>query len=401
MPLSDLQIRNAGPQAKAYKLADGGGLFLLVQPTGSKLWRLKYRFLGKEKLISFGSYPATGLAKARKARDAALELLAEGQDPSAERKAERSRRIEESERTFSALAKDFLAKQERDGRAKSTLRKNEWVLDMASAEFGKTPVVQINAPLVLKALRTVEARGTYETARRLKVMIGAVMRYGVSIGWVDADPTPSLRGTLARPQQKHHAAVTDPKAFGELLRAIDGYSGRPSTRIGLQLLALLYPRPGELRFAKWHEFDLERRVWMIPAERTKLRRAHRAPLPKAAIDLLKELRALNEPGDFLFPSLRTWKKPISDAAFTAALRRMGYTGEEATAHGFRASFSTIANESGLWNPDAIERALAHIEGNAVRAAYARSDFWEERVRMADWWSERLDLLRYELLNRSR
>ena len=202
-----------------------------------------------------------------------------------------------------------------------------------------------------------------------------------------------MRGALAKPPARNHSAITDPKEFGGLLRAIDGFSGQASNRIGLQLLALLYPRPGELRLAKWEELDLERRVWTIPAERTKMRRPHRIPLPDAAIDLLNELKALNSPGEYLFPSIRTWKKPISDATFTAALRRLGYTGEEATPHGFRATFSTLANESGLWNPDAIERALAHVESNAVRAAYSRSDFWDERVRMADWWSEYLEGLR--------
>lgn len=393
MLLSDLKIKSATPKDRPYKLPDGGGLYLSVQPNGSKLWRMKYRYLGKEKLLSFGRYPEVGLAKARKERLAAKELLADGRDPGAEKRAAKGRLLEEKERTFAVLTAKFLEKQEKEGRATSTLSKNKWVLDMAIAELGAEPVASIKAPMILRALKKVEDRGIYETARRLKVMIGAVLRYGISIGWLDADPTPALRGALTRPPQKSHAAITDPKAFGELLRAIDGFSGQASTRIGLQLLALLYPRPGELRFAKWNEVDLEKRVWTIPADRTKMRRPHRVPLAKPAIALLKELKALNTPGDLLFPSIRTWKKPISDAAFNAALRRMGYTGEEMSSHGFRASFSTIANESGLWNPDAIERALAHVEGNAVRAAYSRSDFWEERVRMSDWWADYVEGLR--------
>ena len=393
MTLSDLKIRNAQRQVRPFKMPDGGGLYLIVQPNGSKLWRMKYRYLGKEKLLSFGRYPEVGLAKARKERLAAKVLLAEGRDPGAEKRAAKDRMLEEKERTFSALAAKFLAKQEKEGRAASTLLKNKWVLDMAIAELGAEPVASIKAPMILRALKKVEDRGIYETARRLKVMVGAVLRYGISIGWLDADPTPALRGALTRPPQKSHAAITDPKALGELLRAIDGFSGQVSTRIGLQLLALLYPRPGELRFAKWGEFDLQKRVWTIPADRTKMRRPHRVPLPEVAISLLEELKALNSPGELLLPSIRTWKKPISDATFNAALRRMGYTSDEATSHGFRATFSTIANESGLWNPDAVERALAHVEGNAVRAAYSRSDFWEERVRMADWWAEYLEGLR--------
>ncbi len=396
MPLSDLKVRTAAPSDRPYKLADGGGLYLLVQPTGSKLWRLKYRFIGKEKLLSLGKYPDVGLAKARKDRQVAKELLANGEDPGEAKRAAVQAKIIEQERTFSALAALFLEKQEKDGRAASTLSKNKWVLDMAGNDLGRMPVSSIKAADILAALKKVEARGIFETARRMKVLVGSVLRYGVSLGWIDYEPTASLRGALAKPPAKNHAAITDPKEFGGLLRAIDGFSGQASNRIGLQLLALLYPRPGELRFAKWDEFDLERHVWTIPAERTKMRRPHRVPLPGAAIELLKELKALNSPGDYLFPSIRTWKKPISDATFTAALRRLGYSGDEMTVHGFRATFSTIANESGLWNPDAIERALAHVEGNAVRAAYSRSDFWEERVRMADWWADYLEDLKAEV-----
>lgn len=384
--LSALQIKNAGPQAKPYKLTDGGGLYLLINPNGSKLWRLKYRFLGKEKVLAFGPYPDLPLAKARKERELAREMLAEGMDPGEARRAERERRLQERDRTFDRLAEDYLAKQEREGRAASTLKKNRWVLDMARGEFGAKPVAEIKAPDILKALRKVEARGTHETARRLKVMIGSTLRYGMSIGWIDADPTPALRGALTRPIQKSHAAITDPKELGGLLRAIDEFSGQATTRLGLNLLALLYPRPGELRWARWSEFDLQKAIWTIPAERTKVRRPHRVPLPAASITILKELKALTGYGELVLPSIRSVKKPISDATFNAALRRMGFTGEEMTSHGFRATFSTLANESGLWNPDAIERALAHIEGNAVRAAYARSEYWDERVRMADWWA---------------
>jgi integrase len=387
--LSALQIKNASPKKKPYKLSDGGGLHLLIGPKGSKLWRLKYRYLGKEKLLSFGRYPDLSLAKARKARESAREMIAEGLDPGAEKKKARDNQLREREQTFDRLARNYLEKQAREGRAPSTLKKNRWVLDMACADFGAMPVAEINAPTILKALRKVEARGTFETARRLKVVIGSVIRYGISCGWTDADPTQALRGALARPVQKSHAAITEPEKLGELLRAIEGFSGQAATRIGLQLLALLYPRPGELRWAKWDEFDLKKSVWTIPAERTKMRRVHRVPLPDVAISLLKELKALTGFGDLILPSLRSSKKPISDATFNAALRRMGFTGDEMTAHGFRATFSTLANESGLWNPDAIERALAHTEGNAVRAAYARGEFWDERVRMAEWWANTL------------
>ena len=390
--LSALKIKSAAPRAKPYKLFDGGGLYLLVNPNGSKLWRLKYRYLGKEKVLAFGAYPDLSLAKARKEREAAREVIADGEDPGAVRKAERERRLHERDRTFARLAEEYLKKQEREGRAQSTLKKNRWVLDMACSDLGALPVTAIKAPDILKSLRKVEARGTFETARRLKVVVGSVMRFGIAQGWIDADPTPALRGALTRPVQKSHAAITEPKAFGALLRAIDDFGGQATTRIGLQLLALLYPRPGELRHARWNEFDFQKNVWTIPAERTKMRRPHRVPLPSAAVERLDALREITGFGDLLLPSIRSTKKPLSDATFNAALRRMGFVKDEMTAHGFRATFSTIANESGLWNPDAIERALAHAEGNAIRAAYSRSEYWEERVKMADWWAEHLGFL---------
>ncbi len=388
--LTALKIKTAAPKDKAYKLFDGGGLHLVINPNGSKLWRLKYRHLGKEKLISFGPFPDVSLVKARKAREEARELIAGGLDPAEERRRAKEKQLQERERTFSRLVDDFLQKQEREGRAESTLKKNRWLLSMACAEFGERPVAEIKAPLILAALRKVEGRGTYETARRMKIIVGSVLRYGISCGWIDADPTPALNGALTQVPQKSRAAITDPVQLGGLLRAIDEYEGQATTRIGLQLLALLYPRPGELRQARWDEFDFNKAVWTIPAERAKTRRPHRVPLSEPAIERLKELRALTGAGELILPSLRSVKRPVSDATFTAALRRMGFAKEEMTAHGFRATFSTLANESGLWNPDAIERALAHVEGNAVRAAYARSEFWDERVRMAEWWADYLE-----------
>ncbi|MFN0023002.1 MAG: tyrosine-type recombinase/integrase [Parvularculaceae bacterium] len=260
MALSDLRIRTATPREKPYKLTDGGGLYLFVQPGGSKLWRMKYRFMGKEKLLSIGRYPEIGLARARKEQLAARELLVDGRDPSTVKQLEREKQVELHSRTIRALTDQFLAKQEKEGRAAATLKKNRWVLDMAIAQIGNEPAAALKAPAVLKVLKKVEARGTYETARRLKVMIGAVMRYGMAIGWVDADPTIALRGALMQPPRKSHAAITDLQKFGGLLRAIDSFSGQPSTRHGLRLLALLYPRPGELRFSKWTEFDLDKRI---------------------------------------------------------------------------------------------------------------------------------------------
>ena len=247
--------------------------------------------------------------------------------------------------------------------------------------------------MILRCLRKVEAKGNYETAHRLRARIGSVFRYAVASGIADTDPTYALRDALIRPTRVHRAAITDPDALGKLLRAIAVFEGQATTRIGLQLLALLAQRPGELRHAKWEEFNFSEAFWAIPAGKMKMRKDHNVPLPQQALDLLDELRRITGNGNYLFPSLRSWQRPMSENTLNAALRRMGYSGAEMTAHGFRASFSTLANESGLWNRDAIERALAHVEKNEVRRAYARGEHWEERVRLANWWAGQLDQMR--------
>jgi len=386
MPLSDIKIRNLKPKEKAYKVSDFEGLFVLVKVSGSKSWRFKYRIDGKEKLLVIGDYPAVTLAQARKARDAAKALLADGNDPNEAKQEDKRIRMEAKGQTFEKLGAAFLAKQRIEGKSTATLSKTEYHLKLANRDFGRKPVTEITAPMILKTLRKVEAKGNYETAHRLRARIGSIFRYAVASGVAETDPTYALRDALIRPTRVHRAAITDPKALGQLMREIDGFEGQATTRIGLKLLAILAQRPGELRHAKWEEFDLELGIWSIPAAKMKMRRDHNVPLPDPAIGLLKDLKRMNNSGDYLFPSLRTWTRPMSENTLNAALRRMGYSGDEMTAHGFRASFSTLANESGLWNPDAIERALAHVEKNEVRRAYARGEHWEERVRLADWWA---------------
>ncbi|MEO1043632.1 MAG: integrase arm-type DNA-binding domain-containing protein [Pseudomonadota bacterium] len=393
MRLTDTKVRTTKPRQKPYKIADGGGLYLLVQPTGSKLWRLKYRVDGKEKKLAFGRYPEVSLKQARQRREDARELIACGTDPSEARRAAATEQARLNQRNFAALIELYLDKQRTEGRSASTVTKNEWLLNMAAADFGQSPVSEIKAPRILETLKRVEARGTLETANRLRSIIGTVLRYGMALGWLDADPTPGLRGAITRPVKRHRAAITDSKKFGGLLRAIDEFDGQRTTQIALRLLALLYPRPGELRNATWAEFDLDSKLWSISAERMKMRRLHRVPLPKAAVEQLEELKAITGNHEFILPSLRSWRRPMSDNTLNAALRRMGFSKEEMTAHGFRASFSTMANESGLWHPDAIERALAHVDDNEVRKAYNRAEHWGERVQMAEWWAEKLQCMR--------
>lgn len=386
MTLSDVKIRNLKPKSKPYKVSDFDGLFLLVNPRGSKLWRFKYRLDDKEKLLSIGAYPAISLAQARQVRDAARAEVAVGHDPS-ETKQEKNRARRESKgHTFEKVGASFLEKQRKEGKSPATLSKTEYHLKLANKDFGLKPVSEITSPMVLRCLRKVEAKGNYETAHRLRARIGSIFRYAVASGITETDPTYALRDALIRPTVTHRAAITDPKALGALMVAIDDFQGQATTRIGLQLLALLAQRPGELRHARWEEFDIEAAVWSIPAEKMKMRKPHNVPLPAQALELLDQLSNFSGNGTLLFPSLRSWQRPMSENTLNAALRRMGYSGDEMTAHGFRASFSTLANESGLWNPDAIERALAHVEKNEVRRAYARGEHWDERVRLAHWWA---------------
>ena len=390
MPLTDTKIRNAAPREKPYKIFDGSGLHIRVTPTGSRQWRMKYRYAGREKLLSFGSYPLVSLKLAREKRDDALRQLLDGNDPSALRRSERLNAERERALTLGLIAQEYIDKLEREGRAPATMKKIRWLLEFAKPSLGGRPIAEIQAPDVLQLLRQVERKGTYETARRLRSTLGAVFRYAIATGRAQTDPTEALKGALIRPQVSSRSALLDQREIGELLHSIDALSGQPTTKHALRLLALLAPRPGELRLASWDEFDLDAATWRVPAERMKMRRPHRVPLPAQAVQELRELARFTGTSDYLFPSSRSWKKPISENTLNAALRRMGYTPDRITAHGFRATFSTFANESGLWHPDAIERALAHVESNDVRRAYVRGEHWDERIKMAAWWADQLD-----------
>ncbi len=388
MRLTDLQCRNATPGPKVRKLSDGGGLQLWVQPAGSRQWRLAYKFDGKQKALAIGPYPLVSLAEAREARDAAKRLLLKGIDPNAKKKEDRR-----PAETFRNIAAEYLDKITREGRAELTLRKVKWLLDLANISLGDQAIRAINAPMVLDALRILENRGHYESARRMRSVIGRVFRHAIATARADADPTIALRDALIRPKSSPRAAIIDPTGFGGLLRAIDDFEGLRTTRAGLQLMALLFPRPGELRLASWSEFDFEKGVWTIPASRMKMRRPHKSPLSRQAIGILGELRAYTGGGRLTFPGLRSLEKPMSDGAMNAALRRMGYAKEEVTPHGFRATAATLLNECGKWHPDAIERQLAHVEANDVRRAYTRGEHWAERTQMMQWWADYIDGLK--------
>jgi integrase len=393
MPLTDLQIKNAKPAASIVKLSDGGGLQLWVTPDGAKRWRLAYRFDGKQKTLAIGVYKAKGgmsLSEAREAREAAKKLLASGQDPSIAKKIAKASRIEASANTFDAIATELRAKKEREGKASGTLDRYDWLIRLARPSIGARPIAEITSAEVLAALRIVETRGRHETARKMRAVIGEVFRYAVASNRAQGDPTTALKGALTTPVVTHRAAIIAPKAFGSLLRAIAGYEGAPETCVALELMTLTFVRPGELRSAEWSEFDLDKAVWAIPAEKMKMRRPHRVPLAPRAVAILRELKALTGHGRFLFPSVRSADRCMSENTINAALRRLGFQKDEMTGHGFRSAASSMLNESGLWNADAIERQLAHVDADAVRKAYARADYWDERVRMMTWWAARCD-----------
>ena len=394
MPLSDIQIRNLKPEPKPFRRSDGGGLFVEVRPNGSKLWRMAYRFDGKQKLLSFGSYPDTTLASARGKRQQAKTLLADGVDPLSYAKAEKQEQRALSEHTFGKIADELIEKSEKDGLAPRTLEKKRWLLGMAKADLENQPIQTISASDILSTLRKVEAKGNYETAKRLRTAIGEVFRFAIATARASNDPTFGLRGALVTPKTVHLAAITNWDEFGGLIRAIWSYeSGAPETRAALKLMALLYPRPGELRQAQWEEFDLDVATWSIPKERMKMRRAHIKPLSNQAMEVLEELRTLNPQSDLVFPSSWVKGKPVSEGTMNSALCRMGFTKEECTPHGFRASASSLLNESGKWSADAIEAELAHIGADEVRRAYHRATYWEERVKMCEWWANKLDDIR--------
>lgn len=397
MPLTDTAIRNAKSDGKSRrKLSDGGGLQLWIMPTGSKLWNLAYRVNGKQKRIAIGPYPTVTLKMAREKREEAKRKIIDGVDPSEERRQKKIAAVIDQSNTFAAIADEVLGKKRREGRAPATLKKLEWLADFIRPSLGARPIAEITAPEALAFLRTVEARGKLETATRLRGFMGEIFRYAIATGRATIDPTTALRGALAAPRATPRAAILEPKPFGALLRAIDGYDGLPEVRIALQLLALTFTRPGELRLARWPEFDFERAIWTIPETRMKMRREHRVPLAPQTLALLQSLKQFTGNYPYILPGAFDPNRPLSENTLNKALRKLGYRHEAMTAHGFRSSASTMLNESSLWNRDAIEAQLAHLDPNTVRRAYARAEYWEERVRMMAWWGERLDAMRSSL-----
>lgn len=391
MPLTNTQVRALKPKDRSYRKWDDRGLYVEVFPTGSKLWRYKYRYLGKEKRLPLGAYPKVKLGEARRGRDVARLQLDDGLDPCLERKrAKASRRLGASN-TFSAVADEYIRKREKEGLAKATVSKARWFLSWLEPVIGTLQLDDIDPRLLLAPLKRLEARGRHETAKKTLSFASRVFRYGVATGRASSDPAAFLRGALITHKPQHYAAILDQNRLADLLRAIDDYDS-PVTRLALKILAHVFLRPGELRLATWDEIDFDKAVWAIPADRTKMRRVHFVPLSATVIELLREAHRLTGPDGYVFPALNTRQSPMSENTLNVALRRMGFRKDEATSHGFRATASTFLNECSPFSADAIERALAHAPTSAVRAAYHRGEYWNERVAMAQWWSEFLEKL---------
>jgi integrase len=391
--LTYIQINAAKPREKAWTLSDSQSLYLVIQPNGSKLWRFNYRFLDKQKKLHLGGWPTISLAEARVRRDEAKKKIAEGIDPALEKKRARIAAKYAAANTFQAVAEEWLVKCQRDGLAPVTVDKIRWLLAKAYPLIGTIPIAQITPHEALAVLRKVEATGAYESARRMRSVLSRVFRYGVATVRCDKDVAADLRGAIAVPKVKHFAAITRPSEVGALLRAIDGYTGHKVTVMAMRLSPHVLLRPGELRQAEWTDIDFDEAIWFIPAERMKMRRPHRVPLSRQVIAMLKELHEHTHWWKYLFPCFGKPRKAMSENAVNQGLRKLGYTTDQMTAHGFRAMAATLLNEMGQWNPDAIERQLAHVDTNQVRRAYARGEYWDERVEMMQHWSDYLDRLR--------
>jgi integrase len=386
--LSEARIRTAKPKQKPYKLFDERGLYLRVERRGGRLWRFRYRYGGVEKLLALGAYPDVTLKRAREKRDDARRLLADGIDPSAQRQAERIAQHD----TFEGVAREWLARQRKSLAEGTVSILSARLENYVYPYLGSRPIAAITAPELLATLRRIEARGRHETAHRARALTGRVFRYAIATGRAERDVSADLRDALAPVKARNFAAIVDPVRVGALLRAIDGYVGQPVTAAALRLAPLTFVRPGELRAAEWSEFDLPNAEWRIPGDRMKMGEQHIVPLARQALGILGELQPLTHRSRYVFPSLLSRDRPMSENTVNAALRRLGYSREEQTGHGFRTIASTLLNEQGF-PPDIIELQLAHAERNKVRAAYNKAQRLVERRRMMQAWADYLDALR--------
>lgn len=388
MPLSETAIRIAKPEPKPFKIADNGGMYLLVQPNGSKYFRFDYRFAGKRRTAAIGVYPDLSLKQARVERDRIKSLISSGIDPSVQEKPSEFPEVV----TFEMVAREWHQKQRSAWTERYALRLTSLFERDIFPYIGKKGIDEIKAPELLKVLRKMEARGLTESVARARELAGSVFRYGIACGYCERDVSADLRGALAAAPVKHRAAIIEPKMFGQLLRDIDAYKGSFVVLCGLKLSPLLALRPGELRHLEWTEIDLEQREIRIPGKKMKMRTDHIVPLSRQAIEIFRSLESSTGDGQYVFPSIRHPRgdRPMSENTINVAIRSLGYDNTEMCAHGFRGSFCSLANEKLGFSSDAIERQLAHAERNKVRAAYLHAEFLPERRKLMQAWADLVD-----------
>lgn len=389
--LTNTDILRATPKDKPYKIYDSGGLFVIVRPDGAKWWRFKYRFEGKEKLLSLGTYPTISLKEAREKRDEAKKSIANGIDPSVQRQAVKESILSKEVDSFEAVTREWFEKHVTTLAPSYGKKVRSLFERQVFPVFGAKHIAEVEPADILKAARHVEESGAVETAHRLRQLCGQVLRYAISTTRIKYDVSAGLRGALPKVQVKHMAALTDKKRIGELLRSIDAYGGFMSIKYALKLAPYVFVRPGELQKAEWAEFNFESTEWRIPAAKMKMKQPHIVPLSRQALSILEELKVYTGNRKFLFPSNRTDTKPIAIESMLVALRAMGFTKEEMTVHGFRGMASTLLNELG-YNWDWIEKQLSHGERNHVRAAYNHAQYLPERRRMMQEWSDYLEVI---------
>ncbi len=391
-PLTEKEIKAAKPGDKPVKLFDGSGLFLLIDKTGNKGWRFKYRINGKEKLISFGVYPDVSLSAARNQRTEARELLTNGIDPSAKRQTVKQQASDAQANTFTSLAKEWLSKRTDLAEKTKKMIERRLVLDVLPP-IGSTPITELTPKLILeKVLRPMEERGVIESAHRTRTIISQILRYGVACGMAERDLTTDLRGALKPVDRTHRPAIIEPRKVGELLRILKTYDGSAVVKVALLLLPLVVTRPGELRHMEWQEIDLDTATWNIPAGKMKMKTSHIVPLSGQAIEILKNIRPLTGQGRYVFPSTRSTARPLSDNTLNAALRRLGIAKDEMTSHGWRATFRTLTDEQLGIKVEYAEQQLAHLVKDPLGRAYNRTKHLEQRRKMMQTWADYLDRL---------
>lgn len=392
MPLTDTQIKKTKPTDKPIKLSDGSGLFLLIVPAGGKWWRFRYRFDGRQKELSMGIYPDVPLAKARERRDAARRLLGDGIDPGENRIAQKTAKAGRAANSFEVIAREWFEARKAKWAPSHSGRLIKRLENDVFPWIGGKPIAEIAALELLSVLKRIEGRGTLDTAHRVHQDCGQVFRYAVATGRAERDPTGDLRGALPTATGGHFAAITEPDQVGELLRAIDGFKGTFIVQCALKLAPMLFVRPGELRQARWQDFDLDKAEWKYLVTKTKTE--HLVPLASQAVTVFRELHGLTGDSAFVFPGARSRKRAMSDAAINAALRRMGYdTRSEITGHGFRAMARTILHEVLGFPPEVIEHQLAHKVPDTLGSAYNRTKFLPARKAMMQQWADYLDRLK--------